>query len=94
MVQRDEKDKSTSIFIKRTEQKKGEIAKPKETFVVKVKFANKKWEPKKGGNPKDLELSNNVTKKLAEKIPKVITKLDKNHQNILNILDKHDKKRI
>ena len=68
--------------------------KPKEAPAVKIKFTNKKWEPKKGGNPKDLELLGNVPKRLDDKIPKVISKLDKNHPNVLNILDKQDEKGI
>ena len=49
-----------------------EIAKPKETPTVKVKFANKKWEPRKGGNPKDIELSNNFPKGRDKKVSKNI----------------------
>ena len=67
--------------------------KPKEVPTVKVKFKNEKLEPKKEGNPKDLELSNNVPKKLDEEVSKVITKHDRNHQNALKILDKYDEKR-
>ena len=67
-VRQDCNDKVASIFIKGTNSRKGEIVKPKEVPTIKVKFTNKKWEPKKGGNPKDLELSNNVPKKLDEKV--------------------------
>ena len=67
--------------------------KPKEVPTVKVKFTNNKCEPKKGDNLKDLELSNNVPSKWDEKVSKVITKHDKNHQKFLNILDKCDEKR-
>ena len=42
MAQRNDRDKSASIFIKGTEQKEGEVVNPRETPVVKVKFANKK----------------------------------------------------
>ena len=62
MSQRDESDKVTSIFIKGIDHKKGEIMNPKEAPAMKVKFTNKRWEPKKGGNPKDLEFSNDVPK--------------------------------
>ena len=48
---------------------------------------------KEGGNPKDLEFSNNVPKRLDEKVSKLITKYDKNHQNALNIVNKYDEKR-
>ena len=41
----------------------------------------------------DMEFSNNVPKKLDEKILKVITTNDKNHQSAMNILDKHHEKR-
>ena len=88
MAQKDGNDKVSIIFIKGNDPKKVEIVKHKEAPTVKIKFTNKKWEPKKGGNPKDLELLGNVPKRLDDKIPKVISKLDKNHPNSLNILDK------
>lgn len=55
MAQRDESDKVARIFIKGIDPKKGEIVKPKEALTVKVKITNRRWEQKKGGNPKDVE---------------------------------------
>ena len=60
---------------------------------MKVKVASKKWEPKKMDSPKVFELPNNVPKKLDEKVSKVITINDKNHQSVVNILDKYHEKR-
>lgn len=59
---------------------------------MKIKITNRNWEKKKGGNSKDMEFSNNVTKKVDEKVSKIITKNDKNHLNSMNILDKQDEK--
>ena len=49
LVQGNEKKKVASIFIKGTNQKKGEIVKPKEASAVKVKFENKKMGTKERG---------------------------------------------
>ncbi len=89
MARKEGNNKVASMFIKGVKPKKGEAMKPKEIPTEKVKITNKKWEPKKGGNPKDLELSNNVPKRLDEKIPKMINKHDKNHQNLHEHLEKH-----
>lgn len=93
MAQRDESNKLASIFIKGADPKKGEIVKPKEAPAMKVKITNRRWEQKKGRNPKDMEFSNNVPRKIVEKVSKIITKHDKNHQNALKFLDKQDEKR-
>ena len=92
MVQGKERNKVAIIFIKGTDHKKGEIVKPKESPTVKVKFANNKWEPRKGRNPEDIESSNNISKKRDGKIPQNVTEPDKSHHNPLNTLGKHDEK--
>ena len=60
---------------------------------MKVKFISKKWEPKDMDNPKVHELQNNVPKKLEEKMSKVLTTNDKNHQGVVSIFDKHKEKK-
>ena len=81
------------MFIKGVNLEKGEELKPKEIPAMKVKVTNKKWEPKKVDSPKVFELPNNVSQKLDEKISKVITINNKNHQGDLDILDKYHEKR-
>ena len=46
MLHKADGDKVSSIFIKKTDPKKAKVAKPKDTFEIKIKTINKKWKPK------------------------------------------------
>ena len=92
MIQGTERNKVASIFIKGTNHKKGENIKPKESPTMKVKIENKKWEPKKGGNPKDIELSNDISLRRDGKTSQNVIEQDKSHHNALDTLGKHDEK--
>ena len=55
MLQRVDGNKEFRIFINKSCPKKEEVFKPKDTFEIKVKTINKKWDPKRADaikNPK------------------------------------------
>lgn len=87
MAQNANSGRVASIFIKKVDPKKKEVVKPKEIPT------RKNWEPKKIDIPKVFELQNDVPKKLEQKISKVFTINDKNHQVYISIPDKHNEKK-